>query len=175
MTDVDAITKGDLLRRSEEQYNAYEQYLSKFSEEQLTELTDNAGWSVKDHLYHLALAEGSMLTLLDRKPIHEYVGVDLETYKQGDDAVNAVVQQRTHNLPLAEVLNMLRRNHLLVMERIHATPEAELQRPFAEYQPGEDQREGTVMLSLIYNTFHHYEEHFPWIVDILNAGTNDML
>jgi hypothetical protein len=167
MTDLSAITKDELLRRAEEQYNAYEEYLSRFSAEQLTDLTDPAGWSVKDHLYHIALGEGSMLALLDRKPINEYMGVDLETYKQGDDAVNAVVQGRTRHLPLAEVLELLRRNHQQVMERIRATPEVELQQPFHEFQPG-DQRGGTVMLSLAYNTFHHYEEHFPWIVEILS-------
>lgn len=169
MTDLSAVTKAELLKRSEEQYKAYEQYLSRFTEEQLTQLTDAAGWSVKDHLYHLALAEGSLLALLDRKPIHEYLGVDLATYKAGDDAVNAVVQQRTHDLPLVEVLDTLRRNHQQVMERIRATPEAELQRPFNAYQPDDDPREGTVLLSLIYNTFHHYEEHAPWIAAIVEG------
>jgi hypothetical protein len=174
MTDLSAVTKAELLKRSEEQYNAYEQYLSRFSEQQLTERTDHAGWSVKDHLYHLALAEGSLLALLDRKPIREYLGVDAATYKEGDDAVNAVVQQRTRDLPLREVLDTLRRNHQQVMERISATPEAELQRPFNEYQPDDDPRDSTVMLSLLFNTFHHYEEHFPWIVDILKDRASGM-
>lgn len=168
MTDLSIVTKDELLKRSEEQYNTYEQYLGQYSEKELTELTDAAGWSAKDHLYHLALAEGSLLALLEHKPIHNYMGVDWETYKQGDDAVNAAVQQRTRHLPLAEVLDTLRRNHQQVMERIRATPEAELQRPFKEYQPHDEQRVGSVLLSLVYNTFHHYEEHLPWILDILN-------
>lgn len=175
MTDRDAISKDELLKRSEEQFNVYEQYLGRLSEQQLTELTDPTGWSVKDHLYHLALAEGSILTLLDRKPIYEYMGVDLATYKQGDDAVNAVVQRRTRDLPPADVLDLLRRNHQQVMERIRATPESELQRPFNDYQSGEDQREGSVMLALVNNTFHHYEEHLPWIVAILNADASESL
>ena len=173
MTDLGTITKAELLKRSEEQYNIYKYHLSQLSEEQLTKITDDAGWSVKDHLYHLALAEGSLLALLDRKPIHEYLGVDLETYKQGDDAVNAAVQRRTHTLPLTEVLETWRQNHQQIMERIRATPEAELQRPFHEYQPG-DERDGTVLLALVYNTFHHYEEHIPWIVDILNRDAGKM-
>ena len=70
MTDFDAITKDELLQLTEQQYNAYEQYLGRFSDEQLTGLSDYAGWSAKDHLYHLALAEGSLLALLDRKPSH---------------------------------------------------------------------------------------------------------
>jgi hypothetical protein len=61
---------------------------------------------------------------------------------------------------------MLRQNHQRVMERIRATPDAELQRPFTDYQPGADPR-GTVMLSLVYNTFHHYQEHLPWITAIV--------
>jgi hypothetical protein len=59
------------------------------------------------------------------------------------------------------------------MEHIRATPEAELQRPFHEYQPG-DERDSTVLLALVYNTFHHYEEHLPWIVDILNREADKM-
>lgn len=167
--NLNTITKDELLRLSEEQYDAYERYLGKLSEEQLTRLKDAAGWTVKDHLYHLALAEGSLLALLDRKPIRDYMGVDLETYRQGDDAVNAVVQRRTRDLPLAEVLDTLRRNHQQVMARIRATPEAELQRPFNDYQPGEDQRDGTVVLSLVFNTFHHYQEHLPWIREIVES------
>ena len=169
MTDLSAIHRDELLKRSEEQFAAYEQYLSHLSQAQLTDLTDAAGWSVKDHLYHLALAEGSLLALLDRKPIHEYMGIDRETYKAGDDAVNAVVQARTHDMPLADVLETLRQNHQQVMERIRATPEAELQRPFNDYQPDEDPRDGTVLLSLVYNTFHHYEEHAPWIAAIVEG------
>ena len=173
MTDFDAITKDELLQLTEQQYNAYEQYLGRFSDEQLTGLSDYAGWSAKDHLYHLALAEGRLLALLDRKPIHEYLGVDRDTYKQGDDAVNAAVHRRTHGLPLVEVLAFWRQNHAQVMERIRAAPESELRRPFNEYQPEDDLREGMVMLSLIYNTFHHYEEHFPWIAAILEQGADD--
>jgi hypothetical protein len=110
-----------------------------------------------------------MLALLDRKPIHEYMDVDRETYRAGDDAVNAVVQQRTHDLPLAEVLEMLRRNHQQVMERIRATPEVELRRPFNDYQPEDAPRDSTVLLALAYNTFIHYEEHAPWIKAIVDG------
>ncbi len=169
MTDLSAVTKDELLKRWDEQYRAYEQFLSRFSDQQLTELTDAGGWSAKDHLYHLALSEGSLLALLDRQPIHDYLGVDWATYKAGDDAVNAVVQQHNRDLPLAEVLATLRRNHQQVMERVRATPVAELQRPFIEYQPHDQGREGTVMLALVNNTFHHYEEHAPWIAAIVEG------
>ena len=43
MTDLGAITKEELLQRSEEQYKTYEYHLSRLSEQQLTEPTDAAG------------------------------------------------------------------------------------------------------------------------------------
>jgi hypothetical protein len=44
MTDATQITKAELLKRMEEQYNTYEQHFSKLSEAQLTEPTDAADW-----------------------------------------------------------------------------------------------------------------------------------
>lgn len=174
MSDLSSISKDELLRLSEEQYAVYEHHFSKLSEDELTKLKDDAGWSVKDHLYHLALAEGGMIALLDGKPIYENLGVDVESYKQGDDVVNAITQKRYRDLPLKEVLDTLKHNHQQLMEKIRATDEAELLRPFNEFQPENTPREGSVLLALSYNTFHHYEEHAPWIVEILNGKPSRM-
>jgi hypothetical protein len=176
MSDVDlgSISKDEFIKRSDEQFNSFQHYISDLSEEQLTKLKDAAGWSVKDHLYHLALSEGIIVAILEGQSIHEYMGIDLETYKQGDDAVNAVVQKQTRDLPLAEVLETMRQKHQQAMERVRATPEADLQRAFNDYRPNDTPRDGTVMLALANNAFHHYEEHTPWIVDILNLGAAKM-
>jgi hypothetical protein len=174
MTEQITLNKDELLRLSEQQFETYQQHIIILNEAQLTKLRDAAGWSVKDHLYHLALAEGSMVALLDGTPIHEYLGVEFETYQEGDDAVNAVTQKRSRDLPLEEVLETMRKNHHAAMERIRTTDEADLERLFNDYRPNDTPREGTVMQALANNTFHHYEEHIPWIVDILNAGASKM-
>jgi hypothetical protein len=174
MTEQRALSKEELLKLSEEQFNSYQHYISNLSEAQLTEFSDAAGWSVKDHLYHLALAEGSIVALLDGKPIHDYLGVDFDTYTQGDDAVNAVTQKRSRHLPLSDVLETMRQNHQAAMERIRATAEADLQRSYNDYRPNDTPREGTVMQAIANNSFHHYEEHTPWIIAILDSAAEKM-
>ena len=70
----------DLLRRMEEAWSSLDGALSQLSEEQL-QRRDDTGWSVKDHLSHMAAWERSVAFLLQGRPRHEGLGVDEETWR----------------------------------------------------------------------------------------------
>lgn len=54
------------------------------------------GWSVKDHLSHVATWERSLAALLQGRPRYAAMNVDRHTYASGDtDAVNALIHLHT--------------------------------------------------------------------------------
>lgn len=74
---------------------ALEAALDRLGPEQLAGSADAQGWTVKDHLTHLAAWERSMTYLLRGRPRHEGLGVPEETYQRGDvDATNAAIYAR---------------------------------------------------------------------------------
>ncbi len=169
MSDQDAITIANLLRRIENGWNNLQAYLSTLNEEQLTTPTDAAGWTAKDHLIHLALWEDGVYALLEGQSQREGMEVDEATWKQGWDAINAVIQQRYHNLPLDEVLQTIRQRHERLVNKIKSMTDEDLLRPYRHYDSGSD-REQPVIGSIVGNTYEHYAEHKPWIAEIVDKS-----
>jgi hypothetical protein len=140
--------------------------IEQLTDEQMTELKDAEGWSVKDHLAHIAAWERSMVYLFQGKPRHEGLGVDESLYLNGnDDAINAVIQQQCAHLTPAEALAEMRSVHSQLMRLIEPMSDEDLQKPYSHYlpgQPGED--DGTPILARVYgNSAGHFKEHLGWI------------
>src|SRR4051794_1166729 len=104
-TNDDAtLTKVELLRRMQAGWDELNRYIASLSDQQLTGPTDAAGWTVKDHLIHLAIWEDSVFGILEGLARHDYMGVDQEIWESGDfDRINAVIQQRFHDMPIDTV------------------------------------------------------------------------
>jgi hypothetical protein len=51
--------KAELLERIEAGFQEINQYLDSLTETQLTQPTDAAGWTAKDHVIHMAIWEDS--------------------------------------------------------------------------------------------------------------------
>ena len=59
---------------------------------QLTQPTDAGGWTVKDHVIHLAMWEGSMNAFCCRSSARDTWALTIPTWESGDiDAINAVI------------------------------------------------------------------------------------
>jgi uncharacterized damage-inducible protein DinB len=71
--------KAELLTLIEQSRQTLEEALNRLSEAQLTELKDAQGWSVKDHLTHLAAWERGMVDLLEYRARYEGMGLDRES------------------------------------------------------------------------------------------------
>lgn len=166
-------SKSELERRLDASWSQLEQRIGEFDERQLTGPADAADWTAKDHLAHLAAWERSMVYLLQGQPRHEGLGVEEAIYLEGDDdAINAVIQSATRDLPLADVLAVLRSTHEQLRSLVAALSDEDLQKPYSHFlpdEPGEDS--GDPILGRVSgNGDRHFAEHLGYIEVIVSQG-----
>jgi uncharacterized protein (TIGR03083 family) len=147
--------------------------LEALTEERMTERTDAAGWTVKDHLAHLAVWETGIIALLRREPRYAAMGVDLETVQHDDeDEFNEILRARYESATLAEVRDRLRRTHDGLAAVVDSLDPEELLKGYSHYQPDEpgDDTGEPVLRWVIGNSSGHYLEHLPWIQKLAGSG-----
>jgi len=167
MADAKYPQREALLKTIETGWNEFHAYLKALSLEQLTTPKDAVGWTVKDHVVHLAIWEGATAAMLRKKSRLEYMQVDQATWDTGDfDKQNAVLEKRYKETPLSEVLRMFEDAHHDMLTAIEALSDADLMRPIKDYEQGST-RENPITDSIAGNTFDHYAEHKPWIEAIV--------
>ena len=160
-------TVAELLRDIDAAWNALSGAIAQLSDGQMTERTDAAGWTVKDHLAHLAAWENSVLVILrDRRPQHEGLGVDKATWDAEDiDATNEAVRRDNADAPLDEVRTRLETVHAQLVETILEITDAELRLPVDHWVRGGG--EFPVVHKITGNTSEHYPEHREWLLAIV--------
>lgn len=157
------LPKSELLARIQQGWDDFQSFISTLSETQLTTPTDAAGWTAKDHIMHLAIWEDGVHALLNKQSRLDRMGVDADTWDSGDyDQVNAIIQQRHKDKPLAEVMQAFRDAHQRLVETVQSLSEEDLLRPYHYYQPGSP-IDSPVIDRIIGNTYEHFTEHKPWI------------
>jgi hypothetical protein len=166
---TNAMTREKLMREIETSWNELLSYLSSLTEEQLTKPTDAAGWTAKDHVIHLAAWEKAALAMLEGKSKRETLGISPEVWEQDDDPINAVLQQRYHAMPLAEVMHTLRENHQNLLNKLNTMSEEDFQRPYSHYQP-QSSEERAIIDYVHWDTVNHYRDHMPWIAAIVEKA-----
>ena len=169
MTETQAMTKAELLKKMDDAWNDFNAYLKTLSETDLTVPVDAVGWTVKDHLVHIAVWEDNLYALLTGQNRREYMGIDSETWKGGDDPINAVTQKRYKDKSAAEVLQMLRDAHQHVVEKIKTLTDEEVGKPYNYFQPM-SKSDNPVVGSIEGGSFGHYAEHKAWIAAIVASG-----
>lgn len=160
-------TVDELLRDIDEAWNALNGAIAQLSDEQMTTPTDAAGWTVKDHIAHLAAWENSVLVIVrDRRPQHEGLGVDKVTWDAEDiDATNEVVRQANADAPLDEVRTRLETVHAQLVDTVAEMTDAELQLPVDYWVTGGG--DFPVVYKITGNTSEHYPEHREWMLAIV--------
>lgn len=165
MNEQPAYTKANLVAEIERTWPALNTALDRLTPTQQT-VTDAQGWTVKDHVAHMAAWERSVVFLLQGKPRPEGLGVAEALYEQDDvDAINASVQQQHAELSFADALEQLRSVHGQMMALIDGLSDADLQQPYRHYLPDEPgDGDGPPVIEVIYgNTADHFREHLGWI------------
>jgi uncharacterized protein (TIGR03083 family) len=160
------MTKAELLSQMEQHWNDFSAYLQTLTEAQWTQRTDAAGWTVKDHVMHLAIWEDGGLALLEGSSQRERKGISEEVWQRWDfDEINAMIQQRHHLRSWTEVLESFREAHRRLVAAVEKLSEADLQRLLHPDDPDS----GTFIDGVVINSYAHYAEHKPWIVAIASS------
>jgi hypothetical protein len=161
-----------MLAAIEEAWDALLSTLDSLSDEQKTTVEDQVGWTVKDHLTHMAAWERSALYLLRGSPRHEALGVDEELYLSHDyDAINAVIKEQHGEESLDVAMSNLRATHDELMEMLESLTEEELLLPYSHYLPDEpgDGPGPPAAATVLGNTHGHFEEHREWILEMVEG------
>lgn len=162
--------KAGVLARIDDAYATLDATLDGWSAAQMTGPTDAAGWTVKDHIAHLAAWERSIVFLFDGRPRHEGLGVSADLYR-GDniDAINAAIRDRDAGLSLDEARDELAAVHRELLARLDTLTYNDLLKPYSYYLPGEPgDDDGSPILGRLWgNTGGHYAEHLPWMAALV--------
>ncbi|MBI1277970.1 MAG: ClbS/DfsB family four-helix bundle protein [Anaerolineaceae bacterium] len=159
------MNKAELLDKIQASWDEINEFLASLSTSQKTQPTDAAGWTVKDHVIHMAAWEDGLTAMLDKQMRREHMGIDEATWKNGDDAINAMMQQRYQNLTWDEVERKRHEVHNHVLKQIDGLSDESLQLPYHEYNPNSPSTRH--LDSLIGgSTYYHYDEHLPWMAAI---------
>lgn len=164
-------TKAELLATIEPAWAALNAALDRLTDIQKTTIKDAQGWTVKDHLIHLAAWERSVVFFLKGRPRHAGLGVDQALYEIGSfDDINAAIFEQRKEIPLAEAVAQFRDIHRHLIQVLQPLADADLHKPYRHYLPDElgDDRSA---IDVIYgNTTGHFEEHLNWIETLVGKG-----
>jgi hypothetical protein len=163
-------TKTDLLARMAETRAEVEAVIGQSTRTRLTR-PGAEGWSVKDHLSHLAVWEAPLRALLLGESLADALGVDQETFKHGGiDRINAVIQLRHKDEPLSLVLTRFRDSRQQTLTLLERFTDADLHKPYSFYRPSVDPpRTDPVILWVSGSTYEHDAQHLVWIRELLVA------
>ena len=106
-----------------------EAIIDQLSQEQMTEATDEGGWSIKDHLAHIAEWQRRGLAIIEGRTSWEALGIDRETWESKDiDEINQLIYERHKDESLPEVLTDFRKTQEKVILALEQMNEEDLDR-----------------------------------------------
>ena len=130
------------------------------------------GWSVCDHLAHVAAWELSALGILqgkDRLAVMGIPGLDWDV-----EAMNKAIWEQHRHQADAEVMSYFRDAHDGLVAALSNLTDADLQLPYSHYQPEVDlgpDGARPVVDWIGGNTYEHYAEHVDWIGQLFKESS----
>lgn len=170
MADLEGMSIAELLNRVDDGWDTLQAYIGSLSEAQIDGPTDAAGWTVKDHLTHLAVWENGITALLNRESRYGAMGLDRETFLSGDfDRMNEVIRQQHKDKTVSEALEMLDAVHDEFRNKLGSLTEEDIHRPYNAYAPDSTRDQGVIHW-IAGDSYAHYEEHIPWMNAIVDSA-----
>ena len=79
------------------------------------------------------------------------------------DAINEAIRRLHQDETPQEILKYFWETHAQLIAALDRLSDADLQEPYAAYQPGEPEERRPVAGWVAGNTYEHYAEHLGWI------------
>jgi lactoylglutathione lyase len=161
-------SKEELLARIQTSRRTLEDSVQALSEDQLAR-RGPFGWSVKDHLAHLATWELGIVELLQKRPRFAAMGVE-EAVSEGktEDEINELIFRRRAHRTADEVMADFEEVHARMLQLLDNLDETALFQPYASYLPeGSSGSQLPVIHWIASNTYEHFEEHHGYIRALL--------
>lgn len=127
------------------------------------------GWTVKDHLAHVAAWEQSLLAIFDGRDRVQAMG--LADVEKDTDAINDAVWKLHRDQSSEDAVAYFRDSHTQLMATLESLGDAGLELSYAHYQPaakGDDNSDLPVVEWIAGNTYEHYLEHIDWIKNLVS-------
>ncbi|MEX2029527.1 MAG: DinB family protein [Anaerolineales bacterium] len=154
----------DLILSIETSWAALVSFVDGLTEKQAS-MRDDRGWTVQDHMTHMAVWEDSVAILFRGKPRHEALGVDEAFYADASfDEINEVIRKRTQSQRPSQALETWTSMHQEFMARIRSLSEADLSRRVHDFFPLAPRSDDRLVIDFLHeNTAAHIDEHLPWM------------
>lgn len=165
----------ELLERIGRAWAGLEQTIGEADQAHLTALGPPAGWSIKDHLAHLATWELSLIALLRGDSRAVAMGLDEAFHRSADlDTLNATIYERNKDRPLPDVLATLRQSHERLLAVLRGLDDDDLFKPYSHYQPHDPPYNAEPVIRwVVGNTYEHYRLHHARIRALLDRRDGD--
>lgn len=165
MPDPTITSRTGLLERIETAWTELHSFLDGLTDLQMTEVRDDQGWNVKDHIIHMAAWEESVAYLFEGRPRHEALGIDESHFANASfDEINAIVRDQRMSAALPSALGQFRRVHSGLVAHIQGLSDADLKEQVTTFFPQAPKSDERQVFDLLYdNTADHFPEHLGWI------------
>lgn len=166
-------TIADLQVRMEDGWRALNAALKQFDESEMTAVDPQSGWSIKDHLAHLAAWEAGVVAVLRRGNRAAGMGITDDEWRDLKmDQLNDVIYERNKDRSLSEVQTHLSNVHADMVSAVAGLSDGDLLRSYATFQPGEtgDFVGNPIIGWIVGDTYEHFEEHLQYLEGRLTSG-----
>lgn len=157
-------TKAELLARITPARAALDALVTATPEATLT-APEHEGWSVKDHIAHIATWERMIVAHLRDGSDAAAAGMDEVAYAAASlEEINARIHDTNRTKPASQVMDEARAAHGATVAMIDGLADGALTLPYWADDP--DGR--AVMEKIAGDTYRHYLEHRRWIIELLD-------
>jgi hypothetical protein len=163
---IQRMSKARLIKRILRSRIELEELVMALTPAELSEVSAPDGWTVKDHLAHLAVWEAGTVAMLRKQPRFAAMGLDPAFVDaSSEEEINQRIFEHNHEKTAAEVLEYFRLVHSQMIQTIEGLSEEELYHTYSYFQPGDpgEDRGIPVIEWVKGNTYDHFDSHVEWI------------
>lgn len=169
MSEETQLSKADLLDRIESAWEELNVVIQGLDETRLARIDEETGWSVADHLTHLAAWERGIAYVLTGRPRPEGMGI---TQAQWVDLtmneINDVIHDQGSQRGAAAALAGFRDAHAAMLDALGGLDDADLRRGYTTFDPQDEPDDRPIIGWIIGDTYDHYGEHLGYIRESLS-------